>query len=81
MDAPHHPHHLEIDDCADCGGQDLEWMHKCYKHNLYYCRGCECPDCRDENYEEAMEKEMEENHKKEMEAKQYYDFMNEQGEI
>ena len=34
--------------CADCGGWDIEWMHKCLAHSLEYCRGCECPECREE---------------------------------
>lgn len=42
--------------CADCGGFDVEWMYKCHKHGLEYCRGCSCPECDEErwdDYEEA----------------------------
>jgi hypothetical protein len=34
--------------CADCGGFDIEWMYKCHRHGLEYCRGCSCPECYDE---------------------------------
>ncbi len=35
--------------CADCGGFDIEWMHHCNKHaGVYYCRGCDCPVCEGE---------------------------------
>src|SRR5690606_23076788 len=36
-------------DCADCGGYDVEWMYKCHKHDVEYCRGCSCPYC-DEDF-------------------------------
>jgi len=35
--------------CADCGGYDIEWMYRCHKHGLEYCRGCSCPECADED--------------------------------
>lgn len=38
--------------CADCGGFDIEWMYRCYKHGTEYCRGCECPCCAEENEDE-----------------------------
>ena len=38
-------------DCADCGGYDLEWMYRCEKHDTEWCRGCSCPDCDEDNYE------------------------------
>jgi hypothetical protein len=34
--------------CADCGGFDVEWMYKCHRHGLEYCRGCSCPECDEE---------------------------------
>jgi len=37
--------------CADCGGIDLEWMRRCDKHGLEYCRGCSCPACEEEKEE------------------------------
>ncbi|MCP5245708.1 MAG: hypothetical protein H6937_07095 [Burkholderiales bacterium] len=44
---------MKISDvCADCGGYDIEWMYTCRKHNLQYCRGCDCPYCADEEMEE-----------------------------
>lgn len=42
--------------CADCGGFDVEWMRRCQKHCLEYCRGCSCPQCDEDaldDYEEA----------------------------
>ena len=41
--------------CADCGGFDVEWMYKCKKHRLEYCRGCSCPECDRENNGERQE--------------------------
>lgn len=41
--------------CADCGGFDLEWMHRCAKHGAEYCRGCECPACVDDAWDELEE--------------------------
>lgn len=41
--------------CADCGGFDIEWMYRCAKHGVEYCRGCSCPICDEEqgwDYEE-----------------------------
>lgn len=35
--------------CDDCGGWDIEWMKHCPSHpGVPFCRGCECPYCRDE---------------------------------
>lgn len=34
--------------CADCGGIDFEWMNRCPKHNLEFCRGCSCPACEED---------------------------------
>lgn len=34
--------------CADCAGYDYEWMYRCEKHGLEFCRGCSCPECADE---------------------------------
>ncbi len=42
-------------DCADCGGFDVEWMYKCHKHGIEYCRGCSCPECEDEDWDEYEE--------------------------
>jgi hypothetical protein len=41
--------------CADCGGFDLEWMRRCAKHGAEYCRGCSCPICEDEDFDEYEE--------------------------
>lgn len=41
--------------CADCAGFDVEWMRKCEKHRLEYCRGCACPECADEAWDEHEE--------------------------
>lgn len=38
--------------CADCGGFDIEWMRKCFTHNVEYCRGCECPYCAEERFDD-----------------------------
>ena len=38
--------------CADCGGFDFEWMYKCTKHGLEYCRGCSCPSCDEDAYDD-----------------------------
>ena len=43
---------MSDENCADCGGFDIEWMHKCFKHGAFYCCGCECPYCADDAYEE-----------------------------
>lgn len=39
--------------CADCAGYDIEWMYRCGKHNLEYCRGCSCPECAEDSYDET----------------------------
>ena len=36
---------VSIPPCADCGGFDYEWMHRCQEHLCWYCRGCTCPEC------------------------------------
>ena len=38
--------------CVDCGGWDIEWMYKCHRHGLEYCRGCSCPECDEEELDE-----------------------------
>lgn len=38
----------KLPQCADCGGFDVEWMYRCPKHGLEYCRGCSCPECDEE---------------------------------
>jgi hypothetical protein len=38
--------------CSDCGGYDIEWMYKCHTHGVEYCRGCECPYCAEEDYDD-----------------------------
>lgn len=40
--------------CADCGGFDIEWMYKCRRHRLEYCRGCSCPECDKELYDDDV---------------------------
>lgn len=41
--------------CADCGGYDIEWMRLCHKHKTEYCRGCACPYCAEEEYDDYEE--------------------------
>lgn len=41
--------------CADCGGFDIEWMRRCSKHGLEYCRGCSCPSCDEEAWDDYEE--------------------------
>lgn len=41
--------------CADCGGYDIEWMCRCQKHGSEYCRGCECPECVEEGWDDYEE--------------------------
>ena len=38
--------------CADCAGCDVEWMYRCKRHGLEYCRGCSCPECDMELYDD-----------------------------
>lgn len=38
--------------CADCGGWDVEWMYKCHTHGVEYCRGCSCPYCAEDAYDD-----------------------------
>ena len=47
-----HREHDRPSDCADCGGFDVEWMYKCQRHGLEYCRGCSCPECDRELYDD-----------------------------
>jgi len=42
----------EVIRCADCAGFDLEWMRKCEKHGLQYCRGCSCPECAEDSWDD-----------------------------
>jgi hypothetical protein len=39
--------------CADCGGFDVEWMRRCAKHGVEYCRHCVCPWCDEEAADDA----------------------------
>jgi hypothetical protein len=42
--------------CADCGSWDIEWMYRCQKHKgVQYCRGCSCPYCDDESWDDYEE--------------------------
>jgi hypothetical protein len=41
--------------CADCGGFHVEWMYRCHKHGTDYCKGCSCPVCEDESFDEYEE--------------------------
>ena len=41
--------------CDDCGGWDVEWMRRCKKHGTHYCRGCECPVCAEDKWEESLD--------------------------
>lgn len=39
--------------CADCGGYDIEWMYRCFKHKgVEFCRGCECPFCAEDDFDD-----------------------------
>lgn len=39
--------------CCDCAGWDVEWMYQCKKHpSFWYCRGCECTACHEEDDED-----------------------------
>ena len=40
------------DRCVDCGGFDIEWMYKCFVHNVYYCPGCSCSFCDEDELDE-----------------------------
>lgn len=40
------------DICADCAGFDMEWMRRCDKHKTQFCRGCSCPACEDEAWDD-----------------------------
>lgn len=35
--------------CCDCAGFDGEWMYKCAKHGTWYCRGCSCTYCDEDD--------------------------------
>ena len=41
--------------CSDCGGFDVEWMHRCDKHKADYCRGCSCPGCDEDQWDDYEE--------------------------
>ena len=42
--------------CADCAGYDFEWMRECGKHKgVKFCRGCSCPYCTEEAYDDYEE--------------------------
>jgi hypothetical protein len=41
--------------CDDCGGFDIEWMYRCAKHSTEYCRGCSCPLCTEESFDDYEE--------------------------
>jgi hypothetical protein len=41
--------------CVDCGGFDVEWMYKCHKHGGFRCRGCSCPWCDEEAFDDYEE--------------------------
>lgn len=41
--------------CSDCAGFDLEWMYHCKKHNTLRCRGCSCPECSQEAWDDYEE--------------------------
>lgn len=41
--------------CVDCGGFDIEWMYLCHTHSVEYCRGCECPYCAEEDFDEPID--------------------------
>lgn len=44
---------MSDDNCADCGGFDIEWMYSCKEHKgVKYCRGCSCPLCDEEEARE-----------------------------
>ncbi len=39
--------------CEDCGQQDDERMYPCGTHpGVYVCRGCKCPKCEDDWWDE-----------------------------
>lgn len=46
---------MSIDRCDDCAGFDLEWMYHCEKHGTWRCRGCSCPPCEDEAFDDYEE--------------------------
>jgi hypothetical protein len=41
--------------CSDCAGFDIEWMYRCEKHNTWRCRGCACPECSAEEWDDYYE--------------------------
>jgi len=41
--------------CDDCAGWDIEWMYHCKQHGTDYCRGCSCPECEDETWDDYEE--------------------------
>lgn len=47
---------MSDNNCADCGGFDIEWMYRCPTHKgVEYCRGCDCPFCAEQSDEELDE--------------------------
>lgn len=45
--------------CADCAGWDIEWMYHCQKHKgVQYCRGCSCPYCAEDAYDDEDDEPM-----------------------
>jgi len=46
---------MKDNNCADCGGFDVEWMHICPVHKgVEFCRGCECPYCDEDEEDEQF---------------------------
>lgn len=41
--------------CDDCAGFDYEWMYSCKKHGTQFCRGCACPECAEEEWDDYEE--------------------------
>jgi hypothetical protein len=41
--------------CADCAGFDIEWMYMCHTHKVEFCRGCACPYCAEDDYDDCGE--------------------------
>jgi hypothetical protein len=45
---------MNLPTCADCGGFHVEWMYRCQKHGLDYCKGCSCPACEEESQDDYL---------------------------
>ena len=41
--------------CDDCAGYDIEGFRTCKKHGTQLCRGCSCPVCDDEAWDDYEE--------------------------